>query len=105
MKIDGMEIGGRDVYGFFIPEDKFQEIAKDEFLGDGHLGPINFETDVIHLMTSGDSNKLSKEYLQQINRGEFIVGNELDIIKRVKRHNLSVRKIRIWHRLGWSFKT
>ncbi|MCK5466606.1 hypothetical protein KAI56_03895 [Candidatus Parcubacteria bacterium] len=105
VKIKGIWFEGRDIYGFFLKEKEFQEIAEDEFLNDGYLGPLNFKTDVIHLMTSEDSSKLSKEYLQQIERGEFIVGNEPDITGKIKRHNLPVRKIKFWHGLGWSFKT
>jgi hypothetical protein len=74
-------------------------------LSDGVLGVMDYETDVIHLMTSGNSSKLSEEYLQRIKRGEFIVGNKADTIKKIEKHNLPVIEIRSWHRLRNLFKT
>lgn len=104
VKIKEIWLEGRDVYGFFLKEEEFQEIAEDEFLSDGYLGPLNCHTDAIHLMNSSSSDNFSREYWEKIDRAEFIAGNEPDIIKKIKKHNLPVRRIRIWHRLGMSFR-
>ena len=74
-------------------------------MSDGVLGAINCETDAIYLMHSADSSSFSEEDLGKVNRGEFIVGNEPDTIEKIKKHNLSVRKIKFWHNFGWPFKT
>ena len=67
-KIKKTRFEGRDVYGFFLKEEEFQEIAKDEFLSNGVLGVLDYKTDTIHLMRSEDPSIIFDEYLQQMKR-------------------------------------
>ena len=96
---------GRNVYGFFVSEEDFQEIAEEEFLSDGHLGPLNCEVDAICLMTSASFSNFSKEDLEKAERGEFIVGNKPDTIKKIEKYNLPVIEIKIWHKFKDFFRT
>ncbi len=94
---------GRDVYGFFVTDNEFQELKK-HICNDGYynIPEISYdESEPIKLAVSGKATApLSKEFLRKVKNGEFISSHEVNVKKLLQDKNIAIRKITLLHKFG-----
>jgi hypothetical protein len=111
----GRKVKGRNLYGFFVTNEEFADKLAQIYCSDGiyDVPVLEYKTgESIILATrySEDTKSMkdsqtdaSSEFSKKIEAGTFIVQSDINIRKQLLMHQIPIRKIRFWHRLGWAF--
>lgn len=101
------KIEGKNLYGFFVTKEEFVKKLAAIFCKDGlyEVPILQYEKGELIILGGGTSSeKPSLEFLKKISEGAFVVQSKTNVIKKLIEAGVPIRKIRVWHRLGCSFK-
>ncbi|MFZ2969930.1 MAG: hypothetical protein WA063_02175 [Minisyncoccia bacterium] len=107
MKIGNRNVEGREVYGFFVTEEEFQETVAKKYCFDGYYDvPLErYDRNEPILMSGGNPrHSLSQEHLKKVSCGKFIVTHDTNVKSTLNELGVKVREIKWYHRIGWLLK-
>ena len=98
MRIGGEHTRGRNFFGFFLEEGEFRKVSPEICRNQSSL--LDYETTQIHLLrSSSEMENPSHEFMEEINKGSFIVGSEAFTENLLDKHNLPKRRINLPSRI------
>lgn len=109
IKINGIKVkfAGRNVHGFFVTNKEFHEKVVKKYCFDGwyDVPLVKHKKDEPIVIGGGNSSTLpSRDFLEKVQRGEFIATSEVNVKNTLKGLGVEVRQIKWYHKLGWPFK-
>ncbi len=107
MKIGNRKVKGREIHGFFVTEEEFQKRVAEEYCSDGwyDVPLVKYEEPIVLGGIGGNSILPSRDFLERMQRGEFIATSEVNVKRTLKKLGVEIRRIKWYHKLGWPFKT
>ena len=101
-------VEGRNLYGFFVTNDEFFGKLSQIYCGDGfyevhYLKYEKGEAIDLRPIIENPPKEMHDEFLRNVKEGAYCMGSDANVIKTLKKENIPVRKIMLWHRLGWKF--